>query len=192
MEDLENNVSWQEFIKKFREEKSNMKLGETVRAYWGILSLLLDNHSMEGLYPQEIIKKLNKMSSKPTILKALNQLRVWGFIEKTDKRWIANRRTGMSFKQIDDSFNPVLFARPDRINPKTKETIPGESLCKEGNVAKIVYFNNDKSLGSLSFTGSAFLNEPLKQKNVADLINSGHVIEFRGIFKPAGGQPPGV
>lgn len=190
MDKLEDSTSWKEFIDNFREDRTNLKLGETSRAYWGILSLLLDNHSMEGLYPQEIINELKKMSSKPTLVKALNQLRIWGLVERTPKRWIANKQTGVAFREIDSSFNPGLFGRPERKNPQKKgETLPAEPVVRPGDIAQIVYKTNDKSLGNMSYTGSVFLDEPLGQKNIKELIESGHAIEFRGILRPAGAQP---
>ena len=194
---LEYVISWEEFINNFRKDNENIKLGETARAYWGSLSLLLDPHSMEGLYPQEIVNSLKKLSSKPTLVKALNQLKVWGFIERTPKRWIANKQTGMAFKQIDNSFSAKRFSRPSRKYTKNKGkeneevlTFPCEPAIQPSAIAQIIYKNNDISINNLKFTGSVFLDEPVgKQKDLKELIESGHAVEFRGIFKPAGTQP---
>ena len=179
---IEEAKSLEEFLRECEKKtaKFNEKISHTLLTLWRILRLLLDKQGLEGFSSQEIIDRLNKENkfrSEPTIHKSLEQLRIWGIVDRPEeKRWIANKTTGAIYKRIND------------IIPNIHKT---QNWAQD--VIDIKYFDNVKiTLDGRDFllTGSALLNDFTNKKDIKKILASGEVVELRASIIPAGGQPP--
>lgn len=183
-QEIEQEKTIDEFLDECEEKTKNFneKTSYTLLTYWRIIRELLDKKATEGLSSQEIINRLNKggepqFRSEPTIHIVLDNLKKFGVLDRPEKRWFANKMTGTYYKRIDDII-PNTHSAPIALQ----------------SAVDIRYFDNiqitlpglpDKPL---TMTGSAWLPDFTKKKDINKLLTSGEV-EIRASIRPAGAQP---
>lgn len=157
-----------DFIKERKAKGFNQKSNDKIATILNILSVLLDEHSREGLLINEIATKANR--TRQTINNAIYELeKSFGVVEKRGEKWFANDETGRFYQALlEENFGYGKF-KPAQIK---------------------IFENYQLKIGNqvVNATGSIWTKEFTKETDINKLIASDNVNLI--IIKPAGGQPP--